>query len=131
MKVEAMIFIVVTLFFAVVTPTYWVLSRDPTGTTTLALTFGLGGMIAFYFALVSRRIPPRPEDRADAEVEELAGEYGFYSPHSWWPLAAGAAAAVVFLGLVFAWFIFIIGVALAAIAATGWIFEYYRGDFSH
>jgi hypothetical protein len=130
-KVEGMIFVVVTVFFAVVTPVYWFMSKDPTGTTALTLTFGLGAMIAFYFMLVSRRIPPRPEDRVDGEVEELAGEYGFYSPHSWWPLAAASAASVVFIGLVFAWFIVIIGIALAALAAIGWIFEYYRGAFAH
>ncbi|TDE13448.1 cytochrome c oxidase subunit 4 [Jiangella asiatica] len=131
MKIEAFIFGIITVFFALVTPVYWFMSEDPTGTTALVLTFGLGAMIAFYFNLVSRRIQPRPEDRADGEVEELAGEYGFYSPHSWWPLAAASAVSVVFLGLVFAWFIFIIGVALAAIAAVGWVFEYYRGQFAH
>lgn len=131
MRVEAFIFILVTVFFAVVTPIYWFMSEDPTGTTALTLTFGLGAMIAFYFMLVSRRIAPRPEDRGDGEVEELAGEYGFYSPHSWWPLAAATSTAVVFLGLVFAWFIFIIGVALAAMAAIGWVFEYYRGHYAH
>ena len=131
MKIEALVFIVVTIFFAVVTPLYWFVSKDPTGTTALAVTFGLGAMIAFYFTLVSRRIRPRPEDRLDAEIEEAAGEFGFYSPHSWWPLAASLAVSVVFLGLVFAWFIFVIGLALVAIAVIGWIFEYYRGEYSH
>ncbi|TDD66698.1 cytochrome c oxidase subunit 4 [Jiangella aurantiaca] len=130
MKIEGMIFAIVTVFFAVVTPVYWFMSEDPTGTTALVLTFGLGAMVAFYFLLLSRRIAPRPEDR-DGEVEELAGEYGFYSPHSWWPLAAASAVAVVFIGLVFAWFIFIIGAALAAMAAVGWVFEYYRGEYAH
>lgn len=130
MKIEGMIFAIVTVFFAGVTPVYWFMSEDPTGTTALVLTFGLGAMIAFYFLLLSRRFPPRPEDR-DGEVEELAGEYGFYSPHSWWPLAAAGAVSMVFIGLVFAWFIFIIGIALAAMAAVGWVFEYYRGEYAH
>jgi hypothetical protein len=131
MKIEAMIFAIVTVFFAIVTPVYWFLSKDPAGTTTLTVTFGFGGMIAFYFMLVSRRIRPRPEDRSDAEIQDFAGEYGFYAPNSWWPLAAATAVGVVFIGLVFAWFVFIIGIALAAVAAIGWIFEYYRGDYSH
>lgn len=131
MRVEAVIFVIVAIFLAVVTPIYWFLSKDPTGTTALTLSFGLGAMIAFYFVLLARRLGPRPEDRHDGEVEELAGEYGFFSPHSWWPLMAAGAASVVFLGLVFAWFIFIIGVALAAIAVIGWVFEYYRGEYSH
>ncbi|WP_026876944.1 cytochrome c oxidase subunit 4 [Jiangella gansuensis] len=131
MKIEAFIFAIVMVFCAIVTPIYWFMSEDPTGTTALAMTFGLAAMVAFYFYLVARRTGPRPEDRGDGEIEELAGEYGFYSPHSWWPLAAAGAASVVFLGLVFAWFIFIIGVALATIAAVGWVFEYYRGEFAH
>ncbi|NDL57284.1 cytochrome c oxidase subunit 4 [Phytoactinopolyspora mesophila] len=131
MKIEALIFVIVAIFLAVVTPIYWLLSNDPTGTTALTLTFGLGAMIAFYFMLLARRMGPRPEDRHDGEIEELAGEYGFFSPHSWWPLMGGAAATVVFVGLVFAWFIFIIGAALAAIAVIGWVFEYYRGEHAH
>ncbi|HEY9412662.1 MAG TPA: cytochrome c oxidase subunit 4 [Jiangellaceae bacterium] len=131
MKVESLVFIVLAVFFAIVTPIYWIMSKDPTGTTALVLTFGLGAMIAFYFSLLSRRLGPRPEDREDGEIEELAGEYGFYSPHSWWPLACASSAAVVFLGLVFAWFIVIIGIALAAISVIGMVFEYYRGDFAH
>lgn len=131
MKVESLVFIVLAVFFAIVTPIYWIMSKDPTGTTALVLTFGLGAMIAFYFSLLSRRLGPRPEDREDGEIEELAGEYGFYSPHSWWPLACASSAAVVFLGLVFAWFIVIIGIALAAISVLGMVFEYYRGDFAH
>jgi hypothetical protein len=130
-KIEALIFVVVAIFLAVVTPIYWFLSNDPTGTTALTLTFGLGAMIAFYFMLLARRMEPRPEDRHDGEIEELAGEYGFFSPHSWWPLMGGASAMVVFVGLVFAWFIFIIGAALSAIAVIGWVFEYYRGEHAH
>lgn len=131
MRIEAFIFVLVAVFLAIVTPVYWFMSKDPTGTTALVLTFGLGAMIAFYFMLLSRRLGPRPEDRHDGEVEELAGEYGFFSPHSWWPLAAAGAVTVIFLGLVFAWFIFIIGVALAAMAVVGWVFEYYRGEHAH
>lgn len=131
MRLEGLIFVVLAIFFAVITPLYWYLSEDPTGTTALVLTFGLGAMIAFYFMLLSRRLGPRPEDRQDGEIEELAGEYGFFSPHSWWPLWAALSVSVVFIGLVFAWFIFIIGVALAAIAVVGWVFEYYRGEFAH
>lgn len=131
MRVEGLIFVVVALFFAIVTPLYWFVSKDPTGTTALTLTFGLGAMIAFYFMLLSRRIGPRPEDRQDGEIEELAGEYGFYSPHSWWPLACAGSAAFVFMGMIFEWFIVIIGLACAVIAVIGMVFEYYRGEHAH
>jgi hypothetical protein len=130
-KIEGVIFAIVAVFFLVVTPIYWFLSYDPTGTTALVLTFGLGALVAFYLLYTSRKVHPRPEDRMDGEIEEMAGEYGFYSPHSWWPLACAGSAALVFLGLVFAWWLFIIGAALGAAAVVGMIFEYYRGEFAH
>ena len=131
MKIEGVIFAIVAVFFLVVTPIYWFLSYDPTGTTALVLTFGLGALVAFYLLYTSRKVHPRPEDRMDGEIEEMAGESGFYSPHSWWPLACAGSAALVFLGLVFAWWLFIIGAALGAAAVVGMIFEYYRGEFAH
>ena len=131
MKIEGVILAIVAVCFLVVTPISWFLSYDPTGTTALVLTFGLGALVAFYLLYTSRKVHPRPEDRMDGEIEEMAGEYGFYSPHSWWPLACAGSAALVFLGLVFAWWLFIVGVALGAGAVVGMIFEYYRGEFAH
>ena len=131
MNMEGVIFTILTVFFIIVTPIYWYLSQDPTGTTALVLTFGLSALVSFYLLYTSRKVYPRPEDRLDGEIEEMAGEYGFFSPHSWWPLACAGSAAVVVLGLVFAWWLFIIGVALGAMAVVGLIFEYYRGEFAH
>ena len=131
MRLEGVIFTILTVFFIIVTPIYWYLSHDPTGTTALVLTFGLSALVSFYLLYTSRKVYPRPEDRLDGEIEEMAGEYGFFSPHSWWPLACAGSAAVVVLGLVFAWWLFIIGVALGAMAVVGLIFEYYRGEFAH
>jgi cytochrome c oxidase subunit IV len=130
-RMEGVIFTILTVFFIIVTPIYWYLSHDPTGTTALVLTFGLSALVSFYLLYTSRKVYPRPEDRLDGEIEEMAGEYGFFSPHSWWPLACAGSAAVVMLGLVFAWWLFIIGVALGAMAVVGLIFEYYRGEFAH
>lgn len=131
MRMEGVIFTILTVFFIIVTPIYWYLSHDPTGTTALVLTFGLSALVSFYLLYTSRKVYPRPEDRLDGEIEEMAGEYGFFSPHSWWPLACAGSAAVVVLGLVFAWWLFIIGVAMGAMAVVGLIFEYYRGEFAH
>lgn len=131
MKVEGLVFVVVSVFFLIVTPIYWFMSNDPTGTTMLALTFGLGALVAFFFLYSSRRFHPRPEDKPDGEIEELAGEYGFFSPHSWWPLACAGSVAVVFTGLIFGWWLVLIGVSITVIAVLGMVFEYYRGDYAH
>jgi hypothetical protein len=120
------------IFFTIVTPIYWFLSGDPTGTTALAVTFGLCFLVAYYLSFTARRMGgPRPEDRGDAEIYEGAGEVGFYSPHSWWPLACAGAGAVCFLGIIFGIWLFIIGVAFAAFAIIGMVFEYYRGEHAH
>ncbi len=131
MRTEARIFIILVIFFGLVTPIYWFLSHDPTGTTALAVTLCLSLLLAFYFWFISTRIPPRAEDRGDAEIYEGAGEIGFFSPHSWWPLVVAASGAMLFLGLAIGWWLVIIAVPLVAIGVIGWVFEYYRGDFAH
>lgn len=128
MRTEGNLFASGVIFFGLATPIYWVLSKDVTGTTVLGLSFGLSFLIGFYLLFTARRLPgPRPEDRVDAEIAEGAGVLGFYSPHSWWPLACASAAAIVTLGVVFAWWLMIIGVFLLVMAVIGMVFEYYRG----
>ncbi len=39
--------------------------------------------------------------------------------------------ATVVLGVVFGWWLFIIGVAVGAVALVGWVFEFYRGVHKH
>jgi hypothetical protein len=101
MKIEGWLFMSGTAFFALIAAIYWLLAEEPAGTTALALTAGLAFLVGFYLLFTARRIDPRPEDRVDAEIEEAAGDLGFFSPHSWWPLPTAAGAAVTALGLVF------------------------------
>ena len=131
MKVEGWLFAAGVLFFTVVAIVYGVLSKEPAGTTALAFTGGLALLVGYYVLFTARRVGQRPEDRNDADIEEAAGEYGFFSPHSWWPLAVAFFAAVTFLGIVYGWWLFIIGVGGAALAVTGMVFEYHRGDPAH
>ncbi|CAN5614348.1 cytochrome c oxidase subunit 4 [soil metagenome] len=129
MKLEGRLFTGVAVFLAIVTLIYWLLSRDPTGTTALALSIGLSLLIGFYLSFTARRIGERPEDRTDADVSDGAGDYGFFSPHSWWPLVTAASAAVATLGVVYDWWLFILGGSMLAVAAIGFVMEYYRGSF--
>jgi hypothetical protein len=86
------------------------------------------GVVALIL-FISRRIDLRPEDRADAEIAEGAGEIGFFAPGSYWPLGLALAATMAGLGMVF-WAPWLIAVGMAAvIAATGGLlFEYYTGS---
>ena len=127
MKVESYLFGFLALFFVPVTVVYFVLSGDPTGTTALVLTTGLAAMIGYYLWFTARRMEARPEDRPDAEVSEGSGEIGFFSPHSWWPIATAGSATIVALGLIFGAWIGLIGFFLLLIAVFGFLFEYYIG----
>ena len=130
MKIEGRIFALGPVFFLLLAPIYWFLSRDPIGTTALALCGGLTFLVGFYLLYTAKRVYPRPEDREDAEIDEADPEYGFYSPHSWWPLVMGFATFLVVIGLIFAVWIVVFGVVVLALALVGWLFEYYRGDFA-
>lgn len=131
MKVEAWIFGLLTGFVLIVTPIYWFMSEDPTGTSALTMTFLLALLVTFYLGVTGKRMEPRPEDRKEAEIVEGAGELGFFPPYSWWPLYCGLALATCVLGVVFGWWLFIIGVGAGIVTLSGFIFEYYRGDHAH
>jgi hypothetical protein len=131
MKIEGLIFALGAAFFILVSGIYWYVSRDPIGTTALALCGGLSILVAFYVLYTAKRVYPRPEDRLDANIDEADPEYGFFSPQSWWPLAVGFSSFLVVLGLIFAVWVIVLGVVLLMLALIGWLFEYYRGDFAH
>lgn len=131
MKIEGLLFALGSAFYLAVAGIYWYFSRDAIGTTALALTGALAFLVAFYVLYTSKRVYPRPEDRQNAEIDEADPEYGFFSPHSWWPLAIGIAASMIAIGLIFAVWIIVFGVFLLFLALVGWMFEYYRGEFAH
>lgn len=131
MRLEGMLFAAGTVFYSLMTVAYWVLSREPAGTTALALTAGLSFLVGFYVLFTSRRVGIRPEDRIDGEIAETAGDYGFFSPYSWWPLAAASGAALTGLGLIFGIWLTLIGGGILVYGVIGLVFEYYRGAHAH
>lgn len=132
MKAETWIFGICTVFFVLISPAYWFLSKDPTGTSALVMTALLTLLVTFYLGFHARNMEPRPEDLKEAEIADGAGELGFFPPYSWWPLWCAATLAVsVFAIAMGAWWLFIIGIGLGALALCGWVFEYYRGEHAH
>ena len=113
MKIEAWIFAISTAFFVVVSPAYWLIAGDWTGTSALVMTTLLMAMVTLYLGFHASKMEPRPEDRKDAEIADGAGELGFFPPYSWWPLWCGASLAVMVYGVALgAWWLVIIGVGL-------------------
>ena len=129
MKVESLIFNIIAVFCVIAAVVYGVWSREPIGTTALALSGGLTGLIGGFFWFVSRRIDARPEDRKDADIAEGAGELGFFPPASYWPFALALSAALMGLALAF-WYSWLILMAGAALLITigGLLFEFYVGQ---
>ncbi|MEU5697168.1 cytochrome c oxidase subunit 4 [Actinosynnema sp. NPDC020468] len=135
MKVEARIFDLVMGFSFLMAVVYgfWTWGAaphglEPVGTVALALTGGLALISGTYFRFVARRIEVRPEDNSDAEVSDGAGELGFFSPGSYWPVGLAAAAATAGVALAF-WHVWllVIAVVLLLVAVGGLVFEYHTG----
>lgn len=131
MKVEAWTFGAVAIFVLIVTPVYWFMSEDWAGTSALVMTFLLLLLVGFFLGVVTKQIPARPEDRKDGEIADGAGEVGFFPPYSWWPLYCAGALAVIVLGVVFGWYLVVMGALLGVITLMGWTYEYYRGYHAH
>ncbi|MBW0102518.1 cytochrome c oxidase subunit 4 [Pseudonocardia sp. KRD291] len=132
MKIESRIFELCTGFFFLCAIVYTILAREPVGVSALFLTGGLSLIVGTYFRFVSRRLDERPEDNAEAEISDGAGEVGFFSPGSYWPVMMAAAAALVGIGLAFfyVWLIVIAGILLLG-AIGGLVFEYHIRPADH
>jgi Cytochrome c oxidase subunit IV len=139
MHIEARLFEFIAGFFILVAVLYGVLTaifatggEEWAGTTALALTGGLALITATFFRFVARRIDTRPEDYEGAEISDGAGELGFFSPHSWWPIliALSGAVTAVAIGLWLPWLI-AAGVTLVLASVAGLVFEYYVGPEKH
>ena len=131
MKFEGSLFVGCAIFFGVVDIIYWYFSKDPTGTAALALAVGLAFLTGFYLLFTGRRLPERPEDNPEGDIEEGTGELGFFSPHSWWPLYVGLATAIAAIGVAIGWWLFLIGMLFIFLTVIGFVFEYYRGIWAH
>lgn len=136
MKTEARLFygigIFILLMFAIYT---FFTMRDargiePVGVAGLLLTAGLCFMCGFFFSLSGKTSDPRPDDDPDGEISDIEGDFGFFAPHSWWPLILGFGCALLMFGVATGWWIVIIGMPVLVIGAIGWTFEFFRGEKS-
>lgn len=139
MHIEGRLFEFIAGFFIVTAVVYGILTDrfatggiEWAGTTALALTGGMALIVATFLGFVARRLDIRPEDYEQAEISDGAGELGFFSPHSWWPILIALAFSTVAVGVAL-WlpFLFIAGIVLVIAAAGGLVFEYYIGPEKH
>src|ERR1700683_1998726 len=135
MHIEARLFEFVAAFFVFCTGLYGILTSlfatcgiEWGGTTALALTSGMALIIASFFRFVARRLDTPPQEYEGAEISDGAGELGFFSPHSWWPILIALSGSVTAVGIAL-WLPWLIGagVVVGLSSAAGVVFWYYVG----
>jgi len=97
---------------------------DPLGITGIFLATCFAALLGFYLWFSDRRQGLLPEDNLEGEIADSAGELGFFSPHSWWPLPLGLSACAAGLGLVLGWWLTVIAVGSLFISILGFTLEY-------
>ena len=133
MKPEYKLFGILAVFFFLVGTIYGLVTQwdEPVGFVGLYLSGGLGVMIAFYLAKTAAKLPLRPEDDLDGEIEQQAGSYGSFAPYSWWPLWLALSGSIIFLGAAVGIWVAVLGAVFGVFALVGWVFEYYKGEHAH
>ena len=129
MKIGGYLFALGSMLYIFLGVVYYFISGDVIGTSLLGLTGGLAFLIAFYVLFTSKRVGALPEDNEYALISDADTDYGFFSPHSWWPFVIGASTFVFILGFVFARWMMVFGLFALMMAIYGLVFEYYRGEF--
>lgn len=131
MKTERTIFGALGLYFVVTSVAYFLITKEVVGGVALILTAALFFIITGYLAIAGKGVGKRPEDDVDGEIVQGAGDLGFFPPKSIWPMWVALTMVVVTLGPVFGWWLTIAGIGMGIWSLSGWVFEYYRGDYAH
>ena len=131
MKASWKLFGGLSVFYVLVTVIYWQVGGEEVGIAGMLLSACLAGMVGFYVWFTQKRIGVTlPEDNLTAEIADGAGELGFYSPHSWWPLPVALSACVFALGLIIGWWLSLIGLGALVISIIGMVTEYEKPEIA-
>lgn len=131
MKASWKLFGGLSVFYVIMTVIYWQIGGEEVGIAGMLLSACLAGMVGFYVWFTQKRIGVTlPEDNLTAEIADGAGELGFYSPHSWWPLPVAVAACVFALGLIIGWWLSLIGLGALVISIIGMVTEYEKPEIA-
>ena len=131
MKASWKLFGGLSIFYVIMTVIYWQVGGEEVGIAGMLLSACLAGMVGFYVWFTQKRIGVTlPEDNLTAEIADGAGELGFYSPHSWWPLPVALSACVFALGLIIGWWLSLIGLGALVISIIGMVTEYEKPEIA-
>ena len=127
MKTSWILFVGLSIFYAILTVVYWQLGGEAVGITAIALSAGLALIVGFYLWFTDRRLGNLlPEDNQQGEIADSAGEIGFFSPHSWWPLPVALSANALALGLIIGWWLVLLALGALIVSIMGMVLEYER-----
>ena len=125
MKTSWILFVGLAIFYAILTVLYWQLGGEAVGITAIALSAGLALIVGFYLWFTDRRLGNLlPEDNQQGEIADSAGEIGFFSPHSWWPLPVALSASALALGLIIGWWLVLLALGALIVSIMGLVLEY-------
>ena len=125
MKTGWLLFGGLAVFYAIMAVIYWLVGGEAVGITAIALSGGLAALIGFYLWFTDKRLGNvLPEDNVVGEISDSAGELGFYSPHSWWPLPVAFCMVTAGVGLLVGWWLTLIAVGGLLISILGFVLEY-------
>jgi hypothetical protein len=125
MKANWKLFTGLAIFYAIMAFVYYWVGGETVGITGMILAACLAAMVGFYVWFTQKRIGfDIPSDDLEGEIADDAGELGFYSPHSWWPLPVALSACVTGLGLIIGWWLVLVGVGALFISIIGFVTEY-------
>ena len=125
MKANWKLFSGLAVFYAIMAFVYYWVGGETVGITGMILAACLAAMVGFYVWFTQKRIGfDIPSDDLDGEIADDAGELGFYSPHSWWPLPVALSATAMSVGLLIGWWLVLIALGVLVISIIGMVTEY-------
>ena len=83
MRLEAILWSLVVVYFATIGIVYIAFGGEPAGIALLLAGAGLGGLVAGWTWDWTRRNAPRVEDQADTDASDLSGIVGVYQHHDY------------------------------------------------
>ncbi|MBQ0862737.1 cytochrome c oxidase subunit 4 [Streptomyces sp. A73] len=128
MKLEAILFAGVALFFACVTIPYALYGDDPAGTAAVLIACLMASLVSFFLMVQYKRRGIRPEDRRGGEIHERGGPMGFFPAGSPYPVLTALGVAVLGTGTVFGLWLALIGAGVTGAGVFGFVFQYAQTD---
>jgi hypothetical protein len=114
MRVEAILWSLVVVYFALMGVVYIAFGGEPAGIVLLFGGAGLGGLVAGWTWDWTRRNAPRVEDQAETDASDLSGIIGIYPTTSLRPIALAFGTASIMLGIAIGSWLSMIGLAVVA-----------------